>query len=1273
MKRIIIFLSFLAYMPVCAQTIYPGNKITWHHPDDTTQYGRKKAGFDLQEPLHFFNPAAYNGKDPELPVYTKLIFSSDYYPDNYIELTDVMFTALDDHETALFASPELLNNEIIPEQEWVITRGQPALQVSFVPLRINPVSGIPEKLVSFSYRFREAETKVKSLKPGLKRSYTTSSVLSSGKWVMIKTTEDGIYRLTYDDLVQMGIESPSNIRIYGNGNRMLPKMSDQHRPDDLIENRIYISTGSDGTFGQGDYILFYGQGRVSWDYNEESGMFEHEQHLYSEGSYYFITSSSSGKDRIEQKNNPTGMPEVYVDEFDDYGLHKKDKVNLINSGRDWFGEHFKVQTSYDFSFSFPNSITNSQAGLKWRAASRSPVPTSFTVIHNSLSAGQLNFPSVNTGSYITDFAAIREGITSFNVAGGNQINITVQYAQTTASAEGWLDYLSLNVRRSLIMTDSQMHFRDTESVNEGQVTGFMIGSAGAETRVWDISDQQNISELDTEVSGNTVSFIDETSRLNQYIAFDGSSYLTPEIIGPVPNQNLHGTGSVDMVIITHPDFMNQANQLASHRRNNDQLDVIVVTPGQIYNEFSSGKTDVTAIRDFMKMLYDRANSESEMPRYLLLFGNGTYDNRPGNPSGSNFIPTYQSPNSYRPTQSFVSDDFYGLLDDGEGEFQGLIDIGIGRLPVTTADQAQSVVNKIINYNTPANKGDWQNVLCFIGDDGDNNMHMRDADILAESVKTSYPAYNLEKIYLDAWPKTGTSLGQRYPGVNQAIAERIRKGALIINYTGHGNELRLADENIIDINDVLSWTNRDRLPIFMTATCEFSRFDNHARVSAGEMLLLNPNGGAIAMFSTTRLVYASPNFILNQNFKRFVLEKKHNGRDMRMGDVMRLTKINSGGGINKRNFTLLGDPSMKLAIPVHRVEVTSINEIPVTEPHDTLKALSRVTISGGIVSDNGTPLTDFGGMVYHTVYDKKMQNTTLGNDGSNPFSFTSRDNIIYKGKASVTSGSFSFSFIVPKDIAYHYGYGKISSFAKDGLSDAAGNYNEIIIGGSNPDALVDTDGPEIELYMNDRNFVNGGTTDENPRLLVFLTDSSGINTVGSGIGHDITLVINNDPSTLLVLNDYYVADADSYQSGSIDYPFTDLEEGSYNLKLKAWDVFNNSSEASIDFSVAESGELALRNVFNYPNPFTQNTTFHFEHNRPDTGMDILIQIFTVSGRLVKTIDTSINTSGFKPDPIPWDGLDNFGDRIGRGVYIYRLRLRTSDGQTAEKYEKLVILK
>ena len=1278
MSRVFVFIVFLVFpvfpatLPGITQTTSTERIIKWYRtelpaipennrsePQTRIKYLRLPGNHDRN--THF-----------DLPIYNELIIAPGYYPESSIEIADMRFEELDNIDYVFINRIKNIDNSIGVEQKWVITRGEPALQLSFLPLRVNPSTGRAEKLTSFSFRFKESEVITRPSGTGTKQSYTSNSLLNSGQWVKIRTTKDGIYRLTYSDLEQMGFASPSNIRIFGNTNRMLPKMAGEPRPVDLNEISIFISSGEGGAFSRGDYILFYGQGPESWEYNELSGMFEYERHLYSAGNYYFITSSGSAGETVRQKETPVSVPNRQTEEFDDYDFHEEEIVNLLKSGRQWFGEHFRVRTSYDFSFSFPNAVSNSEAKLKWQVASRSPVATSFSLVHNSTAVDQLILPSVNPGSEISDYAAVRKGWTSFNITGDNTV-LTVNYAQNTASAEGWLDYLLLNVRRSLIMTGNQMHFRDTRSVGEGAVTQFRLSGAGGDIRIWDVTDPLNAASLATEFSDGSAYIIDETSGLNQYIAFYGDNYLEPEIIGPVPNQNLHGTGRTDMVIVTHPDFISQAAQLATHRQKNDGLEVLVATPEQIYNEFSSGKPDITAIRDFMKMLYDRAESEPEMPRYLLLFGKGSYDNRPGNPSAMNFIPTYQSPNSIRPTQSFVSDDFYGLLDDGEGEFEGLVDIGTGRLPVSSPEQAQAVVNKIINYNTAGKKGDWQNILSFIGDDGDNNIHMRDADILAEGVKSNYPVYNIEKIYLDAWPKIGTSLGQRYPGVNQAISERIRKGSLIINYTGHGNELRLADENIIDINDVLSWNNRDRQPVFMTATCEFSRFDNPERVSAGEMLLLNPDGGGIALFSTTRLVYATPNFFLNQNFYRFILERYYSGREMRLGDVMRLTKINSGSGINKRNFTLLGDPSMKLAIPDYRIEVTSINESPVSETPDTLRALGKVTVSGRIVTSGGVPADDFNGVVYHTVYDKKLASTTLGNDGSTPFSYSSRSNVIYKGKASVTSGIYSFSFIVPKDIAYHFGNGKISSFAADGLSDAAGYYKNVIIGGSDPDAQVDSRGPEIELYMNDQNFVSGGMTDQNPRLIAYLTDSSGINTVGSGIGHDITLLINNDPSTLLVLNDYYVADADSYQSGKIEYQFSDLEPGNYNLKLKAWDVFNNSSETGIEFQVAESARLTLRNVFNYPNPFTQNTTFHFEHNRPDNPMDLLIQIFTVAGRLVKTIDASVHTPGFKPEPVPWDGKDDYGDRIGRGVYIYRLRLRSADGETAEKYEKLVILK
>ena len=1274
MNRVLIFVILLASLPVDAQMTRNGRIIVWN--DGTAQPDPHPAYSQGRRHLHFDGKksgeaAAY------LPVFSELLFEPEYYPGHIVALTDMSFEPLTERELATTGNTGSIDSEIELHQEWSRTRGEPALSISFVPVRRNPVTGSIEKLVSFSYSFAPSDAPLKSTEEIAGQPYPDNSVLSAGTWVMVKTTEDGIYRLTYSDLVEMGIQNPGNVRVFGNGNRMLPKMNSEPVINDLVENRIYMSTGSNGVFSQGDFILFYGQGPVAWNYNQSAGIFEHEPHLYSDGSYYFITSSSGGKGRIETRNPPSQQAGIIVEEFDDYLFHQERLVNLIGSGREWRGELFRTVTTRTFSFTFPNLKTDREVRLKWKATARAPVSSSFTASFNSAPLSHINFSRVIFGNNTTAYADENEGTAAF-AATGDRIDLSVRYNQNTPSAEGWLDYLLLNARRSLTMTGTQMHFRDRLSAGDGRVAEFRISNTPSAARIWDITDPSDISGISTSLSGTTTIFRDRTDRLQQYVAFNGDSYLKPVIVGRVQNQNLHGIRRADMIIVAPPLFMPAAARLAEHRRNSDGLQVITVTPEQIYNEFSSGKPDVTAIRNFVRMLYERAAHESEMPRYLLLFGKGTYDNRPGDPSGINFVPTFQSGNSVHPIRSFVSDDFFGLLDKDEGEpggsnavLQGLLDIGIGRLPVTTADQAHAAVNKIIGYES--NMDDWQNVLCFIGDDGDNNLHMNQADILAERLRAGYPAYNIEKIYLDAWPKIGTSVGQRYPGVNNAINERIRKGALVINYIGHGNDRMLADENIIDVNDVLSWKNRDRLPVFMTATCDFSRFDNPSRVSAGEWLFLNPGGGAIALFSTTRLVYAYENFLLNQNFNRFILERYHNGYEMRLGDVMRLTKINTPGTLNKRNFVLLGDPSMKLAIPEFRIEFTSVNETPVNNPLDTLKALSRVTISGIVTDRQNNKLDDFNGLVHHTVFDKVNQIYTLGNNGSVPFSFESRNNIIYKGKASATGGTFTFSFIVPKDIAYHYGHGKFSSFASDGQSAASGYFKDIIVGGSNPDAAEDNEGPDIELFMNDRNFVSGGLTDQNPRLLAFLTDSSGINTVGTGIGHDITLTLNDDPHNIIVLNEYYSADADSYQRGTIEYPLSGLEEGNYNLRLKAWDVHNNSSEASLDFTVSESSELAMKHVFNYPNPFTGHTSFHFEHNRQDTGIDVLIQVFTVTGRLVKTLQSSVNGGGFKPDPIPWDGLDDYGDRIGRGVYIYRIRLRTADGQSAEKYERLVILK
>ena len=389
--------------------------------------------------------------------------------------------------------------------------------------------------------------------------------------------------------------------------------------------------------------------------------------------------------------------------------------------------------------------------------------------------------------------------------------------------------------------------------------------------------------------------------------------------------------------------------------------------------------------------------------------------------------------------------------------------------------------------------------------------------------------------------------------------------------------------------------------------------------------------------------------------------------------MKRTKIYSGTGNNKRNFTLLGDPALKIPVPQFTVITDSINSKPVESVTDTLRALSKVNISGHMEDNNGNMATNYTGTLFPLILDKEKEITTLSNDGGSPFIFDAQTNALYKGKVSIHEGRFKFSFVVPKDISYNFGKGKISYYSTGLNKEGKGAFNNFIIGGSASDIASDEKGPEINLYMNNEDFISGGVTNENPVLYAVLYDSSGINTVGSGIGHDITAIIDDNTKDILVLNDYYKAEIDSYQEGRIEYLFSELEEGNHNIRLKVWDVYNNSNEEYMEFVVASSAKLAIKNVMNYPNPFTENTSFFFDHNRPSENLEVLIQIFTISGRLIKTIDTIINSDSFRSEAIPWDGLDDFGDKIGRGVYVYRIMVKAEDRQKAEKIEKLVILK
>ena len=880
------------------------------------------------------------------------------------------------------------------------------------------------------------------------------------------------------------------------------------------------------------------------------------------------------------------------------------------------------------------------------------------------------------------------------VANSDNINLDYNFVPFNSTATGWLNYIELNANRTLTVSTGQFTFRDQDTLAALSNRNYTIGNAGAVLTLWNISDPSNVINQQDSLSGTQLNFVQQlgASAHAEYILFDGNLFYQPLPSGKIENQNLHALSQADLIIVTYPDWLSEAQRLADFHLKHDHLRTVVATTTQVYNEFSGGALDISAIRDFTKMFYDRgwATASLDTPRYLLLFGDGSYDPKSRIGGNTNFIPAYESYNSTSLIGSFTVDDFFGLLNDNEGALQGaeLVDIGIGRLPAKNIEEARTLVDKVISYSTPGSitdntycagnnqirLGDWRNTLCFLADDGNGNLHLDQSERLVKKVITDAPEFIIDKIYLDAYQQVSTPGGNRYPEVNDAFTRRVEKGALLINYTGHGGEIGLADEGVLNVSMINSWKNLNNLSAWITATCEFSRFDDPLRTSAGELVLLNNAGGGICLFTTVRLAFANENESLNTSLLKYMFIPI-NGEMPRLGDMMRLTK-RANSGI--RNLVLLGDPALRLAYPQYKVATTLITESNSSVVADTIRALSRITISGVVTDKNGQTLTDFNGVVYPTVYDKESNIFTLGNDGNNnagsPIThFKLRKNILYRGKASVVNGVFKTSFIVPKDISPQFGVGRISYYAHNGVTDAGGYDESIQVGGVSSTALNDSKGPVIQLFLNDDKFVFGGMTDAAPKVFAILSDSSGINTVGNGIGHDISVSLDRNSNQLYVLNDYYESDLDNYQKGRVTYSLADLSSGRHTLQFKVWDINNNSSEAYTEFVVSESAKLALDHVLNYPNPFTTHTTFMFEENKPCVSMSIQVQIYTVSGKLIKTLNDYVTNAGYRNTSVEWDGRDDFGDPIGRGVYVYRLKVKTADGEVADKFEKLVILK
>ena len=1095
--------------------------------------------------------------------------------------------------------------------------------------------------------------------------YASESVLNSGKWVKIQVAEDGIYKLTAADLKKMGFSNLDKVAVYGYGGWPLDEDFSTTYIDDVPEVAVWRSV---------DYLLFYGKGPRKWEYSSSDKSFIHTNNPYSNYGYYFVSEKETTGRTMEKAASAAGAT-LQVTTFDDYVLHEEELVSVNSSGRELYGESFTSTLSRDFTISVPG-ITNDEGKATLSFISRGNGTITMNVDGNALISGSVSVPS---DEYEVARELYRER--AWMADKGETVKVNIGYS-TTGHKNVHLNYFRLQMKRQLKVYDNYTFFRSLSA--RGNASRFVIQGADASTLVFDVTDGVNPQQMETSLNGTELSFsIPASASLREFVVVKPSQIKAPVTVGEVANQNLHALPQQDMIIIAQPNFTTQAERLAEAHRTKDNLTVRVVTPESIYNEFSSGTPDATAYRRFMKMFYDRKTSEADAPKYLLLFGDGSFDNRKLTSAWksvdmSNMLLTYQTENSLS-SQSYVIDDYFGFLDDADNKKSlqnKKLCLGIGRFPIRTVEQATQMVDKVISYMENKNTGSWKNNLCFMADDGSNTdgfmtEHMEFADQLAGYVESEHPEFLVNKLYYDAYKKDMTA--GTYPDVRSGLQKLLKDGLLLFNYTGHGGTTALSDEKVLTQTDINQFTYT-HLPVWVTATCDFTRFDD-LNTSAGEDVFLNKSSGGIALFTTVRVAYSRPNFPINDNVIRNLFER-NNGRRRTLGEVMQATK-NTLSSVYKLGFCLIGDPAVKMAYPEFGMKVTTVNGQSVDGNSISFKALEKITVEGEVLDVSGQLVTDFTGIVNPTVKDSKVTVTCLKNsnkDDSPAFTFTDYPNTIFIGNDSVRNGKFSFTFTVPKDISYSNLQGKMNLYAVDTESgnEAQGNFDNFIVGGTSDTAETDTIGPEIRaLYLNDTTFVDGGQVNTTPYFVAELWDKSGVNITGSSVGHDMMLVI--DESTVLSynLNSYYELLPGEDGTGIVKFPIPALEPGKHTAEFWVWDILNNSTVRTFTFEVVEGLKPFLFDVIATPGIAREQVTFHLMHNRPESRMRVGIMVYDLAGRQLWKHEESGTSGLFENYTVSWD-LTSGGARMRPGVYIYRAAISTDNSKDATKARKFIIL-
>jgi len=1250
-----------------------------------------------------------------------------------------------------------------------IERRQPTGTFVVRLLQADPDAGTLRRYTRVRVRIDFTETDSMAFGGALQNPHldVSESVLATGTWYKIPVTREGIYRIDRSTLSALGLNpntiDPHHVQVFGNDGAPVPALNSAPRIPDLAENPVFVVGGGDGRFNEADAVYFFARASTGWEWtpSSQAGLaigWRHYINPFSTANYYFIRIDGTAQRRIATAPVPPGTPNIvervvgriFIEEDLPGGMIDRDGGG---SGLDWLGRDLtRTRNQITVLDTIPPDLAQGTVSYRSRVAQRSDAQRSLSWLSGQETLATENMPA-STSNVL--FQA-RTRVFHAPVSAGERLRIDLRLNATSGNPTAWIDYIQALYPQDLRAHNDYLRFASPGG--QAGVFEFVLRGFTGEPQVWDVSSVAGARRLSVTASGDTYRvrvLVEDRDHPAELVAFRTNSSRIRALNGassnPVANQNLHGhVGHPEYVIVTARDFWDAANELAAYRSN--ELQTAVFDIQEIYNEFSGGQVDPRGLRDFIRFLYDRYPGGEPALRYVLLFGDGNYDYRGIRPGGleNNFIPTYQTENSSHYNASYTSDDYFGLLDPNEGEWASpseRLDLGIGRLPVRTPQEAADMVAKIKRYENPDTQGAWRTRYTLLSDDHlpnwwDRDLHVQNSEVIADTAAAWVPGLNFEKIYMATYTLQQTALGARYPGATADALRSLEEGTLIWNYSGHGGPSGLADEKLITREEIETLSNFDRLTIAITATCSFGRYDLAGERSGGEAFILNPNGGAVAIFTTSRVVYAgaSPesettlglNIALNRNLLRL----EDNGRPSRLGDAFFRTKqTNAGASVNGRKFNLLGDPAMRIGLPQRPVRITSINEVPIgddglfadvpetvlerapnadrgpsldrsngerTTTRDRfvdqvadhrsgsggmveLRAQELATIRGEVLGFDETFDPSYSGEVEVLVYDVERTFTLPAEvvlqhtDGT----FQERSDLIYRGRASVQGGTWEAQFIVPRDISYAGTSARISAYVSSGTGyDGQGFTEEVVIGTESGPPLNDTQGPRVRMFLNDTTFVSGGLTGDEPVFIAKLSDESGINMAGVGVGHEMMLVINGNEAEAIDIGPFYRSDLDTFRSGSVRYPLPPLGQGPHSLTLTAWDVVNNSSTARLDFVVEDSNRLRIEHAYPYPNPTTGPTRFVFEHNQaPGTPARVQIRIYTISGRPIRTLDghetlpEGILTGS--PVQIPWDGRDEDFDELATGIYLYRVRVEVDQGdgerRVTERVERLAIIR